>query len=189
MYSRPSQVHEAETDIGASHPHLGVSSAIVSASLSCESTESTPKESGRRDPGELEYVQSVLDLYLWLPGTPRVTSRHDRRYAKRLFERGVALAVVKTAMIVAVARRTFRTGDPLPPIRAVAYFGPVVEEILELAPDSGYVRHLKDKLRPLAQGKVAVCPARQQSVRSRVSPFRSVNRERAAARPLGRQGP
>jgi hypothetical protein len=97
----------------------------------------------------------MLDLYLWLPGTPRLTSRHDRRYAKRLFERGVPLAVVMTAMIVAVARRTFRAGEPLPPIRAVAYFGPAVEEVLELAPDPGYVRYLKNKLRPFAEGKVA----------------------------------
>jgi hypothetical protein len=82
-----------------------------------------------------------------------LTSRHDRRHAKRLFERGVPLTVVKTAMIVAVARRTFRTGDPLPPIRAVAYFGPVVEEVLELAPDPGYVRHLMDRLRPWAHAK------------------------------------
>jgi hypothetical protein len=155
MYSRPSQDHQAQMDVGADHHSLGVSSAIVSASSSCDSAKSTPKESGRRDPAGREYVEAMLDFYLWLPGTPRSTSRYDRRYAKRLFERGVPLAVVETAMIVAVARRTFRTGDPLPPIRAVAYFGPAVEEVLELAPDTGYVRYLKDKLRPLAQAKVA----------------------------------
>lgn len=154
MPSRPSQDHAAQMHVGANHHRLGVPSAIVSASSSCDSAKNTPKESGRRDTAEREYVQSLLDFYLWLPGTPRLTSRHDRRYAKRLFERGVPLQVVKTAMIVAVARRTFRIGDPLPPIRAVAYFGPVVEEILEFAPDPGYVRYLKDKLRPLAEGKV-----------------------------------
>src|SRR5688500_5347231 len=57
-------------------------------------------------PHEPEYVRAVLEYYLWLPGTASVTSRHDRRCARMLFAQGVPLELVKSAMTVAVARRT-----------------------------------------------------------------------------------
>jgi hypothetical protein len=150
----PSQGPGVAVQTGGNGPHLSVASATGSASSPCDSVGSTPRGSGSTSQSR-EYVRAVLDFYLRLPGTPRVTSRHDRRCAQRLFERGVPLAVVRAAMVLAVARRSFRTGDPLPQIRAVAYFGPAVEEILELPPDPGYVRYLQDKLRPLADSKTA----------------------------------
>lgn len=100
-----------------------------------------------------EYVQAVLERYLWLPGTGTVTSRHDRRCARALFRQGVALDVVRNAMVVAVARRTFRAGAPLPRVRALHYFLPVVLELLESPVDPGWVQHLERKLRPLAAAK------------------------------------
>src|SRR5438105_1751285 len=48
---------------------------------------------------EREYVQAVLEYYLWLPGTASVTSRHDRRSARMLFAHGVPLDLVKSAMV------------------------------------------------------------------------------------------
>lgn len=63
--------------------------------------------------------------------------------------------MVKSAMLVAVARRTTRRGDPLPRVRAVHYFLPAVEELLEFPRHPGYVRYLEQKLRPLAAAKAA----------------------------------
>lgn len=49
-------------------------------------------------------------------------------------------------MVVAVARRTFRRGDPLPRIRALHFFLPVIEELLEVPCGPDYVQYLKNKL-------------------------------------------
>ena len=117
------------------------------------SAGSTRKESASGDPAERDYVRAVLECYLWLPGTASVTSRHDRKCAQALFRRGVPLELVKTAMLVAVARRTFRSGGPLPRVRAVHFFLPVVEELLETPVAPGYVQYLEHKLRPLAAAK------------------------------------
>lgn len=129
-------------------------SAASDGASSCSgSAASTPKESVSGDPAERDYVRAVLDCYLWLPGTASVTSRHDRKCARALFRRGVPLELVKSAMVVAVARRTFRSGGPLPRVRSVFYFLPVVEELLESPVVLGYVQYLKDLLRPLAAAK------------------------------------
>jgi hypothetical protein len=92
-----------------------------------------------------------------------VTSRHDRRCALELHRRGVPLEVVKNAMVVAVARRTLRRGESLPRVRALHYFLPVVEELLEFPCDPGYVQYLTNKLRPLAAAKLVQSRGRQPS--------------------------
>jgi hypothetical protein len=101
-----------------------------------------------------EYVRALLDCYVWLPGTARVASRHDRRCALELHRRGVPFAVVRCALLVATARRTFRR-DPLPLVRSLAYFLPAVEEMQLFPCDADYLRYLEDKLRPLAEAKRA----------------------------------
>jgi hypothetical protein len=120
------------------------------ASSSCESARTSPMDSEPSDLAEGRYVQAVLDCYRSIPGTPGKTSRHDRKCAQALFRRGVPLDLVQGAMVVAVARRTFRKGDPLPRIRALHFFLPVTEEMLEVPCDSGYVQYLKTKLEALA---------------------------------------
>lgn len=117
----------------------GASSSFGSADTSRRASESSDSE-------ERHYVQAILDCYHRLAGTPRVTSRSDRKCAQALFRRGVPRDVVEGAMVVAVARRTFRRGDPLPRIRALHFFLPVVEELLEIPCDPGYVQYLKNKL-------------------------------------------
>jgi hypothetical protein len=116
---------------------------------SCGSAVQRPKERVWDDPAERDYLRAILDCYLWLPGTGSVISRHDRRCVRGLFGRGVPLEVVKSAMVVAVARRTFRSGGPLPRVRAMHYFLPVIEELLEWPCDSEYVHYLEHKLRSL----------------------------------------
>ncbi len=101
------------------------------------------------------YIQAVLKEYVWLPGTPHKASRQDRRLASSLYAQAVPLAVVRTALLLAAARRTLRSPHrcPLPPIRTLHYFLPVIEEVLATPPDPGYVDYLAGKLHPHAQRK------------------------------------
>ena len=103
------------------------------------------------------YVETVIRDYLWLPGTPRRASRQDRRLATSLYEQAVPLPVVHAALLLGAARRTLRSSHlvPLPPIRTLHYFLPVVEEVLHSPPDPGYVDYLAGKLKPFAQGKAS----------------------------------
>lgn len=95
-------------------------------------------------------IERLLRLYLALPHTPSRVSRYDRRLALELRERQISWEVVETALLLAMARRCLRDPSlaPLPPIRSLHYFLPVIEEVLnmEMAPD--YVRYLKRKLTP-----------------------------------------
>ena len=79
------------------------------------------------------YVAAVLTLYVDLPDTPLRASPPDQRQARIWFDRGVPLAVVETALLLASLRRMVRPPDvpPLPRIRSLAYFQPVIEELLE----------------------------------------------------------
>ena len=101
------------------------------------------------------YLESVLETYSSLPGTPARPSRHDRRLARDLCRRGVPLRTVRTAPLLAAARRTLRPGPPLPPVRTL-HFLPAIEEVLELTPDPGYIEYLTAKLRPFASKKTAL---------------------------------
>ena len=138
-----------------SHERPAASSAAAPASSFYGFRRQRPKETASPATVAQRYVQAVLEHYLWLPGTPSVTSRHDRRCAQTLYRRGIALEVVHSAMVLAVARRTFRTGTPLPRVRAVHFFLPVIDELLECPCYPDYIHYLKCKLRPLAAAKAA----------------------------------
>ncbi len=99
-----------------------------------------------------EYVTAVLRLYLQLPETPLQVNAHDRRTAAALQARGVKLSVVESAFVLASVRRLGRDPDkpPLAPIRSLAYFLPVIEEILDHPIDENYLRYLRSKLRSLS---------------------------------------
>ena len=86
-----------------------------------------------RRPADQErlYLEAVLATYSSLPGTPARPSRQDRRLARDLCRRGVPLRTVRTALLLAAARRTLRSGPPLPPVRTLHYFLPAIEEVLE----------------------------------------------------------
>jgi hypothetical protein len=113
------------------------------------------KRSASTEAGRI-YVEAVLDRYLWLPATPTRISRHDRRLARTLYERGIPLATVQAALLLGAARRAFRAENaaPLPPIRTLHYFLPLVEEVLQAPPAAGYCEYLESKLRPRAEIKV-----------------------------------
>jgi hypothetical protein len=98
------------------------------------------------------YVAAVLTLYVDLPDTPLRASVADQRQARIWCDRGVPLEVVETALLLACLRRAVRpTGvPPLPRIRSLAYFQPVIEELLEHPAPSGYLQYLRLKLRHTA---------------------------------------
>jgi hypothetical protein len=108
-----------------------------------------------RRPADQEriYLDAVLGTYSSLPGTPARPSRQDRRLARDLCRRGVPLRAVRTALLLATARRTLRSGAPLPPVRTLHYFLPALEEVLMLPPQPGYVEYLAAKLQPLVAEK------------------------------------
>jgi hypothetical protein len=72
-----------------------------------------------------------------------------------LYEHGLPLTIVQAALLTGAARRTFRTPDapPLPPIRTLHYFLPLIEETLEYPPAPGLIEYLEGKLLPWAEAK------------------------------------
>jgi len=95
------------------------------------------------------YVSAVLTFYVDLPDTPLRASVPDQRQARIWFDRGVPVDVVETALLLACLRRTVRPADvpPLPRIRSLAYFQPVIDELLENPAPGGYLQYLRLKLR------------------------------------------
>lgn len=97
------------------------------------------------------YTATVLNLYVDLPDTPLRASLQDQRLAQRLFETGVSISVVEAAMLLATLRRLCRPADvpPLPRVRSLAYFQPVIEELQANPVPVGYLGYLRLKLRNL----------------------------------------
>lgn len=95
-----------------------------------------------------QYLADLLRCYILLPHTPDRPSRNDRRIATQLFNRQVPLDAVKTAFVLAISRRSFRPPDapPLGPIRSLAYFLPVVNEVQKADLDKVYIDLLKQRL-------------------------------------------
>jgi len=98
--------------------------------------------------GSAEYVRRVLEAYRGAHGTCGAIRQPDRAFALRLYERGVPLGVVDNAMVLACARRLGRPGDAvrLGVIRSLAYFSPVIDEVLGLAVGDAYFQHLRTRL-------------------------------------------
>lgn len=95
------------------------------------------------------YVSAVLTLYVDLPDTPLRANTQDQRQARSWFNRSVPLSVVETALLLASLRRLVRPIElpRLPRIRSLAYFQPVVEELLENPAPESYLHYLRLKLR------------------------------------------
>jgi hypothetical protein len=98
-----------------------------------------------------EYAVAALKLYLQLPETPLKASSNDRRTAEALYARGISLAAIESALLLASVRRLSRpAGLPqLSPIRSMAYFLPVIEEILFNPVPNDYLGYLRNKVESL----------------------------------------
>jgi hypothetical protein len=100
-----------------------------------------------------EYIQSVLSAYRQTPGTAGTIRRPDRLLAAQLHARGVPLSAIENAFVLAVSRRQIRPAGapPLTTIRSLAYFSPVIEEVLESRVNPEYYRYLRHKIQRFLQ--------------------------------------
>jgi len=101
------------------------------------------------DGGQEEYIRQVLEAYRKTPGTLGTVRRADRMLATQLYQRGWSVKVIENALVLAATRRLLRPADapPLGPIRSLAYFLPVIEEVLELRVTPDYFQYLRSKLK------------------------------------------
>jgi hypothetical protein len=98
--------------------------------------------------GQEEYIRQVLEAYRKTPGTTGTVRRADRMLAAQLYQRGLSVRVIENALVLAATRRLMRPADapPLGTIRSLAYFLPVIEEVLELRVSPDYFQYLRHKL-------------------------------------------
>lgn len=99
-----------------------------------------------------EYVRRLLEAYRTTPGTCGAVRRADRLLAAQLYERGVPVETVENALTLAATRRLMRpegSPPPLSTVRSLAYFVPVIEEVLDLKVGPDYYRYLRSKLQRL----------------------------------------
>jgi hypothetical protein len=103
--------------------------------------------------GREEYIQRVLGAYRQTPGTAGTIRRPDRLLAAQLHERGVPVTAVENALILAATRRLVRPdgAPPLGTIRSLAYFLPVIEEVLTLPVGPNYFQYLRHRMRRFTQ--------------------------------------
>jgi hypothetical protein len=99
------------------------------------------------------YVAAVLALYVDMPETPLRAGVSDHWLARRFHDDGVPLRVVETALLLASLRRLIRPPDlpPLPPVRSLAYFRGVVDELQSNPVNNTYLDYLRLKLRQMAR--------------------------------------
>lgn len=98
-----------------------------------------------------EFVRRVLAAYRTTPGTCGVVRRPDCLLAAQLHQRGVPLQAIENALVLAAARRLARApgSPPLPVVRSLAYFVPVIEEVLQLPVNPEYFHHVRRSLHRL----------------------------------------
>lgn len=95
-----------------------------------------------------DYVRRLLEAYRATPGTCGIVRRPDRLLAVQLHQRGVPIEAVENALVLAAARRLARPAEapPLGTIRSLAYFSPVIGEVLHLEVGPEYFRYLRRRI-------------------------------------------
>ncbi|MBM3779968.1 MAG: hypothetical protein FJW23_17320 [Acidimicrobiia bacterium] len=106
------------------------------------------------------YLHAVLSAYTHMPETPLQPSAGDRTTAQGLLARGVPLHTVRTALVLASLRRLARPPDhtPLQPVRSLAYFLPVIDELQDNPVSDDYATYLATKLNQVAPAKLTRRP-------------------------------
>jgi hypothetical protein len=99
--------------------------------------------------GQEEYVRQVLEAYRKTPGTMGAVRRAERMLAVQLYQRGVAVSIIENAFVLAATGRLIRPADALPlsKIRSLAYFLPVIEEVLGMSVSPDYFQYLAPEAR------------------------------------------
>ena len=94
------------------------------------------------------YVRAVLDAYRSTLGTTGRIRPLDRRLARDLHIRGVPLQSVIDALLLATARRyvSAMPGSQPATVRSLAYFAPIIDEVISEPMPAGYRVYLSGKL-------------------------------------------
>jgi hypothetical protein len=110
--------------------------------------------------GEAAYVATLIMLYIDLPETPLRPGPQDHATARKLYQQGVSLSLVESAILLASLRRATRAGDlpPLAPIRSLAYFQPVIAELQQQPVTDGYLDYLRRKFQKLTTPAIPSSP-------------------------------
>lgn len=103
-----------------------------------------------------QYIRTVLSLYQKLPETPSLPSSRDRFHAHLLLQRKLSLTLIETAFLLGSLRRLLRPSNAshLSPIHSLAYFEPVIEELLQSPVPDSYIEYLRHKMQPFADKKI-----------------------------------
>jgi len=88
-----------------------------------------------------EYLVAVIRLFLAQPAAPARASRDDWAVAQALYARGVDLDQFTHAVRLAALRRLSRD-RPLPPVRSLAYYRQVLDQLSPDELESGYVDYI-----------------------------------------------
>jgi len=107
------------------------------------------------DRSQKEFIRRVLEAYRKTPGTLGTVRRPDRVLAAQLYQRGISVSVIENAFVLAASRRLMRPTDapPLGPIRSLAYFLPVIEEVLDMRVSPEYFQYIRRKLERIARDR------------------------------------
>lgn len=99
-----------------------------------------------------QYVRQTLEGYRTTPTACGQVRHSDRDLAARLFQLRIPFTAIEAAFILAAARRTYRPPErpPLPPIRSLRYFLPIIREVLDKPVDPGHISYLWWKM----QGRI-----------------------------------
>ena len=95
------------------------------------------------------YTRLIRDLYLKLPITAKRFNPSDRLLAAELHRRQIPIDLVRSAFVLAAARRLARNPDAPtpPPVRSLHYFLPVIDELHNHPLPPRYLEYLESKLR------------------------------------------
>jgi len=106
------------------------------------------------------YVPAVLSLYLELPDTPPHANPLDEAWARRFCQRGIPFGVVEAALLLGSLRRSARSpqAPPLAPVRSLAYFQPIIEELLRVPVSEAFRASLRRKMQRLRGSTEAAQP-------------------------------
>jgi hypothetical protein len=116
--------------------------------LRCAIRKAEEMVMGKSSLSREDYVRQVLQAYRNTPGTCGHLRRPDRLLAIELYERGVPLERIENALVLAAVRRMIRpaAAPPLAIVRSLAYFLPVIEEVLEMEVGEEYFLYVRQKL-------------------------------------------
>ncbi len=96
-----------------------------------------------------QYIADVLREYTALTHTPDRHRLYDRRLAGELYDLQVSRDTVYVAFVLAIVRRSVRPASepPLDPIRSLAYFRPIIRQLLDKPLDQTYIDYMAYRYR------------------------------------------